>query len=676
MVFLSKKVNLYSIKNYFSILIIILTIWSCNKQNPSQEDSNLKVLKKYNEYRSGFFESPDKRDSLNLIILGLENDTLKNNLIFEISYYYYQEKDSSKFRFWNNKTKELSFKLKDSAKIAESYWDLASFFYHKNLFDSSYFNYNKAYFFYESSGDKYQSSRMLLNLANIQKNIKDYVGSEITTVAAIKSLKPLKKYSQLYSAYNNLGIVNNELKEYDKALEFHQKAIDYEREFGSNVLKASSFNNIGVVYSNKKEYEKSLEYFAKALSIDSVYIKNPSLYAMLLDNSAYSRFKLNDSIDLEDEFLNALKIRDSIDHKAGIITNHLHLGEYYLSRKDTLRALKQIKNAKSLSEEYNSYGDLLKSLIFLSKIDPQNSEQYYTSYISLSDSLQNEERAIRNKFARIRFETDEFIAENENLAQKNFWIITGSTSVLILFLLLYVIKIEKDRNRKLLLVQKQQLANEEIYNLLLDSQNKLEEGKEKEKKRISKELHDGILSKFFGVRLNLELLNDSLSIESISEREKYIHELKLLENEIRNVSHQLNDNMFSNENSFKTITQELLISQKDFGKFKYILDFNTTIVWDEVSSKIKINVYRILQEAIHNINKYSEASLVEIMFTKLNNKLKVRVKDDGVGFDTNLTSDGIGHLNMKSRIRDLNGEIQFKSSNSGTEIIMYIPLNY
>jgi len=103
---------------------------------------------------------------------------------------------------------------------------------------------------------------------------------------------------------------------------------------------------------------------------------------------------------------------------------------------------------------------------------------------------------------------------------------------------------------------------------LIDSQNKLNEGRDKEKKRISKELHDGILSKFFGVRLNLELLNNSINNESIKQREKYINELKNLENEIRTVSHQLNDEMFSSENSFKTIIEELLSSQRDLSSYR------------------------------------------------------------------------------------------------------------
>jgi len=561
-------------------------------------------------------------------------------------------------------------------KIGESYWDLAGFFNNTNVYDSSYIYYSRAQKAYQNVDAKFESSRMLLNLALLQSNVKDYVGSEATTIRAIRTFKRLQKHDQLYMSYNNLGIINNELNSYQKSLYYHGKAMEIESILNNSILKASTLNNIGVVHRNNNDYQKSIEFYNQAFKTDSLLIINPRLYAMLLDNKAYSRFKLKDTLGLKDEFSEALYIRDSINHIAGIITNKLHLGEYYLYSKKYNKAFIETNEAKLLSKEFNSFGDYLESLILLSKIDTENAEDYYKEYINLSDSLQNEERAIRNKFARIRFETDEFIAENEDLSKENFLIISGTSGLIILLAFIYIIRIEKNRNRQMLMKQKQQLANEEIYNLLIDSQNKLDEGREKEKERISKELHDGILSKFFGVRLNLELLNSSINDESIIKREKYIYELKKLENEIRAVSHQLNDDMFSNENSFKTITQEFLNSQMDLKKFKYVLDFDKTIVWDEVSSKIKINVYRIIQESIHNIIKYSEASFVEINFKMIKNKLKVEVKDDGIGFDTKLTSDGIGIENMKSRIKDLSGEILFRSSNSGTEIIMYIPLNY
>ncbi len=52
--------------------------------------------------------------------------------------------------------------------------------------------------------------------------------------------------------------------------------------------------------------------------------------------------------------------------------------------------------------------------------------------------------------------------------------------------------------------EQQQIANAEIYNLMISQQKTIEENRAKEKKRVARELHDGVLGKIFGVRMNLE----------------------------------------------------------------------------------------------------------------------------------------------------------------------------
>jgi len=660
-------------QTFFSILLVVL-FFACTTEN-SHNKINPTILAKqtsYLELKKLIIEDVGLTDSIQVKILSLVNDSLKNHLMFDISSVY-KSKDSTNFRFWNNQTFELSEKLNDSSKLAESNWDLASFFYQQNVSDSSYFYYNKAYNLYERIGYSAQSGSVLLNMALIQKDIKDFVGSEVTAISAIKKLEPLQLNALLYNGYNLLGVLNNELKEYDKALSFHQKALSYEEKFNNSVLKATSFNNIGVIYRNKKNYKKSLEYFRKAISIDSIYLQNSRLFAMLLENSAYSRFKLNDTIGLENDFLYALKIRDSIDHKAGMITNHLHLGEYYLKQSDTIKALDQIQIAKSLSEEYHNYGDLLESLLFLAKIIPAKSKQYYSKYIGLNDSLQNQERLIQNKFARIRFETDEFIAQNEQLNFQKRWIILGSSGLVFIIISVFVIIIQRKKNKELVLIQQQLKSNEEIYNLLIDSQIKIEEGREMEKNRISQELHDGVSSQLYAIRLNLESLNNKSDPASLIKRERFLEVMRKLEVEIRTITHDLKMNFFSSNIGFSKILEDLVKEQENIGKFKGNIIVDEEFKWDELTSKVKINLYRIIQEALHNINKYAEAKKVEVIFIRKDENVFLTIKDDGKGFDAKTNTTGIGINNMKSRIKDLNGQFTLKTGENGTSIEINVP---
>ncbi len=444
-------------------------------------------------------------------------------------------------------------------------------------------------------------------------------------------------------------------------------------EVNNNNYSSISINNIGVVYQNMGELELSGEYFKKGLKTSNLIITDPELYAMLLDNFAYSRFLGNKYTNVESDFLEALTIRNRIKHDGGITINKIHLGEYYLSKKDTIKAFQFFDEAYTLAKETNNYRDMLKSLLLVSKIDKDNGNQLINDYIHINDSLLHHERAIRNKFARIKFETDEYISENIDLNSQKKWLIYIFLTILIISFLIYTIRNQKLKNRELVLVKEQQVANEEIYNLLIDSQNKLEEGQNFEKKRISKELHDGILSKFFGVRLNLELLNDKKDDITIEKRVQYIKELKNLEVEIRNVSHKLDED-FSTDNNFATMFNNLLLTQKELGNFDYKIAYNEIDFWNQISSKVKINLYRISQEALVNINKYSNAEFVSIDFVKHENYLIFIIEDNGRGFDIGKTANGIGIKNMKSRIIELNGKFEITSSNLGTKININIPL--
>ena len=132
--------------------------------------------------------------------------------------------------------------------------------------------------------------------------------------------------------------------------------------------------------------------------------------------------------------------------------------------------------------------------------------------------------------------------------------------LLISALLIYIIITQRSKNKQLRFVQKQQEANEEIYNLMLLQQDKIEEARVIEKKNISQELHDAVLRRLFGTRLSLDSLNMASSEEAINTRSKYIQDLKKIEEDIRKVSHELNTD-FIGGSGFLSIIKTLLENQ-------------------------------------------------------------------------------------------------------------------
>lgn len=605
-----------------------------------------------------------------------KNDTLRKEYSFRIADYFYNHYDSLHFRQWNEKSLRLSLKMEDEFGVAESYRMLGNFMYRNNISDSSYYYYNRSLKIYENLNDDINSGKVLINMATIQRNSKDFVGSEVATMKAIRRLKPLEQDKLLYYAYNNLGIIYNELEEYSEGLKYHQQALNYEAKIQNGILKASTFNNIGVIFEHQEAYSLAIANYKKALEVDNLFSKNPRLYAMLIDNLAYAKFKMDSTAKVQEMFYEALAIRDSITHEAGIVMSKIHLGEFHSKKGDTLRALNYLHEAHVLAKESNNYQDLLKSLLLLSEIDSRNSEKFLKDYITITENLNKEERVVRNKFARIRFETDEFIAENRYLNQQRKWIIGGAGGAIFMVLLIFIIWRQKSRNKKLELEKAQQKANEEIYNLLLAQQNKLEEGRHQEKERISKELHDGVLGKLFGTRLMLESLFGKSDLTSLENKKKYLNDLRLIEEEVRTISHELNAELFSPKQSFRDVLKEYLAAQKEIGRFELLFVNDEQIAWDELSSDIKINVFRIIQEAVTNINKHANANFVTITCNKYNRWLEVVICDDGEGFELNDKRKGIGLRNMESRITGLNGHFRISSGEDGTQIELEIPIKH
>jgi signal transduction histidine kinase len=604
------------------------------------------------------------------------NDSLRNVYLTKIGFtFYFKLGDSLMFREINKKSIDLSIKIKDSVNLAANYWDLGIFYANYEIKDSAYFSYYKAQKIYEKINLLKNSGVMLMNMAIIQADLKDYSGSENTTIKAISILKPLNEYIQLYKGYNNLGIVLNELEDYDQALTYHQEALKYLEKIKMKITyQGNTLNNIGVVYERQKNFNEALKNYQLALSQKDLKKLDPVLYARILGNVAYSRFLLKDTLGIKNIFFEALRIRDSVNDLSGIAINKIQLAEYYSFNKDTLKAIQFAQEANGLCKRTNNYRDLLTSLLLLSQLDKKNSSHYANEYIILNDKLIKQERAVRNKFARIQFETDEYITKNERLSQeKNLIMIIGSIIILI-GLLLYIILDQRSKNVKLRLEKRQQKANEEIYDLMLVQQYKLDEGRRKEKKRISEELHDGVLGKLFGTRLLLSALNDKSDAETIKKREKYINDLQAVEEEVRNVSHELNKRSEILNVGYKQVVQDLLENQSKITKFNYEFRFDKKINWEEISGEFKMNMYRIIQEALQNINKYASAKNVMVEFKLTKKHLKLLIVDDGVGFKILNKREGIGLKNIKSRAKLLNGIFTIKSEpNRGTFIQIKIP---
>ena len=614
------------------------------------------------------------------------NDSLKNERSIELANVFFELGDKNKYLSLSRNLYKIALTNKDQNGIAESSYCIANYFYNEADFDSAYFYFSKSEKSFLRIKEKLVMASYVKNIrANILTFKKDNVGAEKLSIEALKMAKQHNYDLLIYDCYITLGNSLDGLNDYDKAIEYYQKANEATENLRLDkrywTLKAMSYNYIANIYLKKSEYKSAIRIVDEALRFDDFKNNNSTVYCYLINTLAYSKFKLGNKTSLY-QFQEALKIGNSIKNIPVQIISKTYLGQYYLSTKDTATANYYFKGAQVQSHNNNIFEDELKILQLLAESNPNDKSFYTNRYISLSDSLQIVERATRDKFARIEFETDEIRTERNSLTLKTAnlslqrWIITAiSIFSLIIIVLWFMNKSQKAKTRELLLTQEQQKANEEIYQLMLDQHQKIQEGKNMEKQRISLELHDGVMGKLSAVRLNLYALLYKANLIENEDFSLQIDEIQAVEEEIRNIAHDLNSNLFSDNSNFIAIVEELFAKIENHSTIHFKLQVSDSVNWDLINNTIKINLYRILQEALQNIEKYAAAKNVAVVVTQNDlNEILITISDDGNGFDTKEKNNGIGLKNMKIRMQELNGTVDIQSEvNKGTKVNLIIP---
>ena len=213
------------------------------------------------------------------------------------------------------------------------------------------------------------------------------------------------------------------------------------------------------------------------------------------------------------------------------------------------------------------------------------------------------------------------------------------------------------------------------HSLALQQQHTLEKvlsAQEGERRRVAGDLHDdlgGTLSSIKGLLSGIGYQNDNSSREMIANSQKLLD--KACE-DLRFIAHDLMPTDFSNTKLHLAIGESIskLNSSSDI-EFNYIY----VGIYRQFDKYLELNIYRILNELLHNIRKHSRAKHAVIQLIYHEDFLQLMVEDNGCGFDANKeeSAAGIGLKNIQSRIEYINGKIYFDSNNQGTTVTCNVP---
>lgn len=221
----------------------------------------------------------------------------------------------------------------------------------------------------------------------------------------------------------------------------------------------------------------------------------------------------------------------------------------------------------------------------------------------------------------------------------------------------------------------QHLQKEKEIKNKIDQQKKLNRLVLKTQENISmelgRELHDNINQILTAARLQLEFAesNPQSNSDFIARGRTSVEEaLK----EIRRLSRQLTAPRFNETDLLQEIHELLENLRLEAITHLDISDFDEKLL----SPEVKLHIFRILQEQLKNIIKYSEATEVSIVLRNCKNNFCLTIKDNGVGFDTKQKKNGIGLTNIRNRVESYNGTLEIQSfPGEGCTVTAKIPMH-
>lgn len=544
---------------------------------------------------------------------------------------------------------------------------------HNNLaqFDSALYYYDKA--------KSLNSTKIPLNEALVHLNKANtfmFKGELSTSIKnhllGIKFLESEKNYQRLEGAYANIGAVYGQLDDYDKQIEYLNKALKVTSKENIESL-GLTHGDLALTYLNKQNFESAFFHLNKADSLSKL-IESPMLKFFATSNwSDYYLFKGNymASLPYSEKALSLAKAYNYKYYEKEIL---LGLGEAYLNLNQLDKAEENLLEVLNQSKEMETLELPKKTLILLSLLNEKKGNytkayNYLSEHNVLKDSLISKSHVDVVNALDVKYQTekkDKTILENKLKLEKSKTQ-TQTMTILIVSLLLASILLwfvfqqrQKRIQQQLVTIQKEQEV------LTLES---LIAGEEKERLRISKELHDGVNGDLSAIKYKLSSLL-KMNNEVINEA------VTMIDNscqQVRAISHNLVPPSLKNFNLIEAVSsycENMNNTHKPEISFQYIGD---TV---DLNKKVEVNMFRIIQELLTNAIKHANAKTIDVQVSNRNNTMLITVEDNGQGYTNyNDNEPGIGLSNIKSRVEYLNAKFEVITNTNGTSNTIEIDLN-
>ena len=539
------------------------------------------------------------------------------------------------------------------------------------VFDSTITYFKKALEIRQSVNDSVGVGASLNNIGMVSSEKADYDTSIYYLNLALRVREAIGDSAGIASTTNNIGIIYYHQLRFKEAIPYYKKALLINQSFHNVEKEIMILTNLGNIYDELNELD-STYYFYKKATIKAKKMGDKRLISMTYGNLAFVMERMGKYNTADSLYKMALELRIEMNDIYGLATVYNQMAGMELHAKNYSIAInyfkKSIDNALILDAKRilrESYMGI--SMAYDSIGDVRNSLKYLKNHLAMKDSVFNLETNEQIEEIQTKYETEKkekklaeqkvVIAEkNAQVQKQNFQLLSLGGGVISLLLIGGIVYTrQRARQEKL----KQQVALEKSEAL-----NKVQN----EKLRISRDLHDNIGSQLTFVISSLD------NMDYIKSEEKKKEKLTQLSSFTKDTMNQLRETIWAIKSESISVEQLVAKVAEFVDKAKVAcphINFSINGKGNDfqLNSNQAINTYRVIQEAINNAIKYSEAS--EIILSVEDNKLKV--VDTGKGFDLKETKSNNGLINMRARMKEVGFRTEIESEiGKGTKVSIYL----
>ncbi len=308
------------------------------------------------------------------------------NAVNNLGLIAYTQGNFTKAYDYYSKAMKIREQINDQTGLASSYNNMALVLEHQGNYSSALEFHYKALALNDKRADKYGISTSLSNIGAVYSNQKNYKKALEYYIKSLPILEEISNTHGLANVYNNLGIIYSEEGKYAEAIKYHQQALKMREQIGDDYGIAFSYTNLGSIYFSQGNYSAALEYNTKALDL---------------------RNDIQDSLGIS----HSLNLMGQCYFKLG----QTKKGEEYC--KKSLEFAKKTGEKEAMKE-----ADKALSEIYAYTKDFEKAYFYHSAYVTVRDSLLNEDNLKQGVRAEMNYEfakkeADEKVAQEKRNAE-------------------------------------------------------------------------------------------------------------------------------------------------------------------------------------------------------------------------------------------------------------------